>query len=41
MSLAEDEICPVCHDGDYVPAIGYYRCPKCDAEWYEEEEDEV
>lgn len=33
-----DDICPGCGDGDKVPAKGYWRCPVCDAEWFDEEE---
>lgn len=35
------EPCRGCGDGDKVPAIlpeGYWRCPVCDAEWYDEDE---
>ncbi len=35
---ADDE-CPTCRDGDAVPAKGYWRCPKCDAEWGEGDAD--
>jgi tRNA(Ile2) C34 agmatinyltransferase TiaS len=31
--------CPGCGDGDKVPAKGDWRCPVCDAEWHDEDED--
>lgn len=34
----EDEPCSTCGEGDKVPAKGYWRCPECDAEWFEEED---
>lgn len=36
----EDEPCPGCGDGDKVPHRDYWRCPVCDAEWYDEEEEQ-
>jgi ribosomal protein L37AE/L43A len=34
-----DHDCPGCQGGDKVPAnADYWRCPVCDAEWYEEDE---
>lgn len=33
---AEDEYCDYC--ADHVPAHGYWRCPKCDAEWSDDEQ---
>ena len=32
----EDEVCEYCGDGDRVPQ-GAWVCPKCDAEWPDEE----
>lgn len=37
-TLKDDEPCPGCGDGDKVPAHGYWQCPVCDAEWYENEQ---
>lgn len=34
------EPCHECGDGDKVPAIGYWRCPACDAEWHDDEDGE-
>lgn len=28
-----EDYCEGCGNGDKVPASGYWRCPKCDAEW--------
>lgn len=28
-----EDYCERCGNGDKVPASGYWRCPKCDAEW--------
>lgn len=30
-----DEPCPGCGDGDKVPSRGDWRCPVCDAEWFD------
>lgn len=38
--LPEDDRCGHCGEGDPVPAKGYWRCPVCDAEWNQDEEDE-
>lgn len=37
---SDEEICRGCGDGDKVPAEGYWRCPVCDAEWWDEEDDD-
>ena len=37
--MDEEDICEYCGDGDPVPAKGYWRCPVCDAEWPDEEEE--
>lgn len=35
----EDDLCYYCQD--YAPEGEYWTCPKCDAQWYpEEDEDE-
>lgn len=31
----EDDGCDYC--ADHVPTEGYWRCPVCDAEWYEDD----
>ena len=31
--------CEGCGDGEKVPAKGYFRCPVCDTEWFDEDED--
>jgi len=34
----DPEPCYGCGDGDKVPAgADYWRCPVCDAEWYDDE----
>ena len=30
--------CAGCGDGDKVPATGYWRCPVCDSEWSDDDE---
>lgn len=37
--VEHEEPCEGCGDGDKVPAKGYFRCPVCDAEWPDEDED--
>lgn len=32
----DQEPCDYCWSGDRVPAAGYWRCPRCDAEWNDE-----
>ena len=34
------EPCPGCGDGDKVPTTGYWRCPVCDAEWHDDDDNE-
>ncbi len=34
-----EEPCEHCGEGDPVPAKGYWRCPVCDAEWNDKDED--
>ena len=34
-----DPDCEGCSGGDAVPAAGYWRCPRCDTEWYDEDGD--
>lgn len=36
----DDDACEHCGDGDPVLAKGYWRCPVCDAEWNQDDEDE-
>jgi len=39
IEMADPE-CEGCGGGDKVPAnVDYWRCPKCDAEWYSEDEE--
>lgn len=35
-----EERCDYCGDGDPVPPVGYWRCPVCDAEWHNDEDEE-
>lgn len=39
--MSEDELepCEGCGDGDKVPAKGYWICPKCGAEWSDDDND--
>lgn len=36
----EADRCSYCADGDPVPAKGYWRCPECDAEWHDDEDED-
>jgi len=37
----DEDLCPNCGDGDAVPDQGYWRCPVCDAEWNQDDEDDA
>lgn len=38
--MDDETPCEGCGDGDKVPASGYWRCPVCDTEWPDDDEED-